>query len=293
MFTKLGLCCLTLDKQISYKTITKKRFDSLDNVEKYNALENIYVCNIQMFISAIKFCSDNNIPMYRVTSHLFPFYESDAGKLLLQKFKNKLLDIGEIAKKLNIRVTMHPDQYVVLSSDSSQTIQNSINELIHHADIFDACGFVQNHYNLLNIHGGKKDRTNNLINTINNLPDNVKNRLTLENDENCYNSKQLYQVYLETGIPILFDFHHSLISNKCTNYNDEIIAEEFELAKSTWENKKLITTHISNGHEGLLNRKHSEYIEKYPKVMLEAPWIECEARGKENSIYKLKELMSV
>jgi UV DNA damage endonuclease len=89
-------------------------------------------------------------------------------------------------------------------------------------------------------------------------------------------------------VPILFDFHHSLVNNKLCSYNHRIIKQEFELAKSTWGNSTDVTTHISNGTTGLLDSRHSDYITNFPEVMLDAPWVEVEARSKELALRQLE-----
>jgi len=291
MLPKLGLCCLTSDKTVSYKTITKTRFLSLSLEQQLEKLNSIYSDNVDMFIKAIKYCFNNSIPMYRVTSHLFPFYETEAGISALSNVVSTLKVLEENIKQSKVRVVMHPDQFVVLSSDSSDVINNSINELEHHAHIFDLIGLSQSHFNLLNIHGGKRGNSKTLIETINNLSDNIKSRLTLENDEYCYSTKELCKVSEQTGVPVLFDFHHSLVSNRCGSYTHRIIKEEFDLAKQTWTTPEWITTHISNGEKDILDRKHSDYIEKYPPCMLEAPWLEVESKLKEKSVFRLQALL--
>lgn len=287
----LGLCCLTSDSTISYKTITKKRFDNLNLVQQEEALKTIYKANVGMFISAIKYCANNNIPMYRVTSHLFPFYETEVGTTLLNSLINKLQLVGGTAKSLNIRVVMHPDQWVVLSSDNLETIKRSIDELIHHANVFDLAGLSKTHFNLLNIHGGKRGNAKTLVSVINDLPDNVRYRLTLENDERCYSTKDLYNIHELTNVPILFDFHHSLVNNRCCSYDHKTITQEFELSKNTWGNTYWQTTHISNGTASLLDNKHSDYITRYPECLLTAPWVEVEARMKEQALFQLRDSM--
>jgi UV DNA damage endonuclease len=242
-----------------------------------------------MFATAIKYCSDNGIKMYRVTSHLFPFYESTVGADILDHLTDKLLDVGNLARALDIRVVMHPDQWVVLSSDTKEVVERSIQELQHHARVFDDMGLSQTHYNLLNIHGGKRDRLNNLIKVINDLPTNVKSRLTLENDENCYSVRELYKVHELTNIPILFDFHHSIINNKLCSYDHKKITEEYQVAASTWSQHSNVTTHISNGAADLLDSKHSDYIVRYPELLLTVPWVEVEARKKELALVQLKQ----
>lgn len=296
MIPVLGLCCLTSDsKTISYRTTTKTTFDKLTEEDKLKKLKDIYTANINMFSNAVIYCARNGIAMYRVTSHLFPFYETTAGIEALNSVSNKLPILGQLISELNVRVVMHPDQWVVLSSDKAQVIERSIEELIFHAKVFDLMGLKSNRFNLLNIHGGKKGNALVLINTIKNLPFNVRNRLTLENDEKSYSTKDLLFVSDKTNVPILFDFHHSLINNRLSSYDHKKISEEYHLSKQTWNSEEsYCTTHISNGSGGFLDCKHSDFIDRYPELLLNGdvvPYVEVEARGKELAIFALRHKM--
>jgi UV DNA damage endonuclease len=106
-----------------------------------------------------------------------------------------------------MRVTTYPSQFVVLSSLNPNVIKNSIKQLKHHAWIFDKMGLDESPYYSINIHGGVRDKKI-LCSSINELPDNIRKRLTLENDELSYNVKDLFEIYKSTNIPICFDSHH-------------------------------------------------------------------------------------
>jgi UV DNA damage endonuclease len=137
--------------------------------------------------------------------------------------------------------------------------------------MFDQMGLDQTHYYPVNIHGGAKNKYENVIANIKNLPDFVKNRLTLENDEFSYSVKELYKISCETKIPIVFDSHHHSF------LTDDLSGEEaMELAISTWNGIKPIT-HLSNTEPELLNskskkdlRKHSFDIYSIPDYQLKA-----------------------
>lgn len=135
-----------------------------------------------------------------MSSNLFPLYDSVNHLLVNNKeISSRLLRIGNYLKKSNVRVTCHPDQFCVLSSKNPEVIDKSIKILEHHAWIFDNMGLDCTPYYSINIHGGTKDQLPVLIDTIKRLPENVKSRLTLENDETCYSVKDLYACYEATG----------------------------------------------------------------------------------------------
>jgi UV DNA damage endonuclease len=117
----------------------------------------------------------------------------------------------------------------VLSSDSDSVVQNSIRELEYHAWVFDQMGFDQTPFYAINIHGGKSNRSERLVNVIQSLPSNVKNRLTLENDEKCYNVKSLLDISEHTGIPVVLDSHHYTFG-----VDDLEFADAFTATMATW-----------------------------------------------------------
>jgi len=290
--TVLGLCCLDNEGYIKYNTITKKRYESLSINDKEKALEQIYGNNINTFSNAIQYCKDNNIAMYRVTSDLFPMLGIDEiGASLFNEFKDELKAVGNLTKKYKLRVVCHPSQFNVLSSDNPETVANTIQNLHFHALTFDYMGLSESRYNLINIHGGKADRIKQLIKVVNLLPNNVKNRLTFENDENSYSIDDLVQVYEATGVSVLFDFHHHLVMNKLKSYSSGYMEVAYEKAVNTWDNKALVTTHISNGTNNLHDRRHSDFIELFPEFLSEVPFCEVEARSKNLAIIKLRELL--
>ena len=79
------------------------------------------------------------------------------------------------------------------------------------------------------------------------LSDNLKKRLTVENDDRAslYSVKDLYEnVYLKTGIPIVFDYHHHIF---CDGGQTE--QEALELALSTWDKDITPVVHYSESKE--------------------------------------------
>jgi UV DNA damage endonuclease len=244
-----------------------------------------------MFAKAIQYCAINNIGMYRVTSNLFSMLDLLPNKKeVLNSFVEPLQEVKRIADIHNIRITIHPDQWVVLSSENPDVVMRSIAELSTHATVFDLIGLERSRYNLINIHGGKGNRIDALVEVINTLHPSIKSRLTLENDENTYGVEDLLEVSRATGVPVLFDAHHHLCYEQLSSYNATSVRKNMELCRESWGTEsEYFTTHISNGTTYLLNHRHSDYIEHFPLALHDVPYVEVEARAKELAIFKLKE----
>ena len=59
-------------------------------------------------------------------------------------------------------------------------------------------------------------------------------------------------------------------------------------ARATWPVPAHQVVHISNGREGFNDRQHSDLITTMPAAYVEAPWIEIEAKSKEEAIDGLR-----
>jgi UV DNA damage endonuclease len=252
-----------------------------------------YRNNIKTHIDFFPILVRERIKSFRISSSLFPLFEfvgniAKEDKLII----DSLQTLGRLFKQNNIRVTCHPGQFTVLSSDKDSVVENSIKELQYHAWVFDMMQFAENNFYAINIHGGKSDRAQRLIDAIKSLPSNVKNRLTLENDERCYNVKNLVDIHKETGVPIVFDSHHHSFGD-----NDYDFEYSFRSCVDTWTTKPL--QHISNTEPGLENasysqrRSHSDYIHYVNPLQLDAIQkdlidLDVEAKMKNFALHKMR-----
>lgn len=296
----IGLCCQYIEP------ITKKsgktEYNNLTNEKtlqhgqfvngKYSTetIESTWVNNLNGLFSVLKKINSENIKVFRFSSNLLPLFDFNPNIRESSKVLNLLSEIGLFAKKNNIRLTTHPDQFCVLSSNKDGVIANSISILEYHAWVMDKMNLDLSPFYAINVHGGTKGNSNILKQSIDKLPDNVRSRLTLENDERSYNVKDLYDVSTSTGVPIVFDSHHH-------TFNDSGLSIEaaLELSAKTWNTKPL--THLSNTDPSLVNgnfterRKHSFNVHYIPDCQLKANNnnqidIEFEFKGKNLAIFK-------
>lgn len=225
-----------------------------------------------------------------MSSALFPLsdMEDEIGANILEEMSTDLSAIGQRSQALGIRMVLHPDQFVVLSSDSSQVVQTSIKILERHARTLDLLGLPRSPWSLMNIHGGKSQRPEQLIKVILELPEAIKSRLTFENDEYAYSSEEILAVCQQAGIPMVFDAHHHVCHENLDSYNHPSVAAMFYAARETWANPDWQLVHISNGEQAFNDRKHSDLITAMPDVYHQAPWIEVEAKHKEEAIAHLR-----
>lgn len=294
----MGVVCHYLDSSfkniLGQKKVHKRDYDA----GKYSneRLLQLYYDNLDALIVIVNRLHSENIHCYRVSSELLPLIDivSDDVKHN-QKLAAKLKQAGDAAKLVGMRMIFHPDQFCVLSSDTPTVIDNAIRSLDVHAWMFDTMGFDATPYYAINIHGGKGDRSEKLIDTINNrLSKNVHSRLTLENDELSYTVTDLLSVSARTGVPVCLDSHHHAL-----NPGSLTIEDAFYATYNTWPTDIRPIQHLSNSRDGVSNtdsvskrRAHSDYICHIPQIQLDGNNcslidIEIEAKMKNLAVYKL------
>jgi UV DNA damage endonuclease len=286
----LGLVCITFSKQVRFRTITRTRYLQLSEEQRANTLRELYRDNLQRLDGALTFCQNHEIQLYRMPSGLFPMsdMEDEIGSSILEEMSADLAKIGQRAEKLAIRMVLHPDQYVVLSSDSKEVVATSIKILERHARTMDLMSLPRSVWSLMNIHGGKSQRPEQLVRVISELPENIKSRLTLENDEYAYSASEILAVCQSAGVPMVFDAHHHICHENLDSYDDPSVAKMLDAARETWANPEWQMVHISNGEQAFNDRKHSNLITAMPSIYHQAPWIEVEAKHKEEAIIHLR-----
>jgi UV DNA damage endonuclease len=301
----LSVCCQFLhprkkrDNTIVYENVIDEKNLQLGAYKegKYSEQRIIdtYQNNVQTHIDFFPKLIEKNIKSFRISSSIFPLFDF-AGNLAKNDniLIDKLAKLGKLFIDNDVRITTHPGQFTIINSDSDRVIQNSIRELEYHAWVFDMMGLAHSPYYAINIHGGKRGKLDMLVEVTNKLPDNVKKRLTFENDERCYNVKQLLEVYQKTGVPVVLDSHHYNF-----NSNDISFNEAFLQTMKSWGNIKPLQ-HISNTEEGMENgsfterRSHSKYIRYIPELQLQHMRdntidVDIEAKMKNFALIKMRE----
>jgi UV DNA damage endonuclease len=245
----------------------------------------------------------NGYNFFRITSELAPWkseYEWNDLKDI-ERIKMYLHSAGVKAKSHNLRITSHPGPFNVLTSPHPHVVDNCITDLTIHGEVFDMMGLSRTPHNKINIHiggayGDKESAMERFCVNFERLPDSVKSRLTVENDDKAsmYSVKDLYEgVYKRIGIPIVFDYHHHKF---CTGDLSE--QQALEMAISTWPDDITPATHYSESRrdeqkdETIRVQAHSDYV--YDKIETYGNEIDVmvEAKHKELAVQKYKELHS-
>lgn len=192
--------------------------------------------NLDGLAQILKWNVEQGLLYFRISSDLIPFASHPVCQINWQEeFKDTFGQIGEIIRKNNMRISMHPDQFVILNAQSPEIVNNSISELLYHSQVLDLLGLdttakIQIHVG--GVYGDKTASMARFVNQANTLPEQIKSRLAIENDDRLYSLKDCLEIHGQTQLPIIFDvFHHGILNN------GESISEAISLASSTWSKK--------------------------------------------------------
>lgn len=252
--------------------MTKSRFLALERVDSLEILSKRVLNNVIVTKETIKYCINKGWN-YRVSSDLFPLKTLPEANLDFDclpdkdKIDQAFDECSVLIKNSKIRCSTHPDQFVVPASANSSVAQKSIVELTYHADVMDRLGLPRSYNAPINIHmncykGDLKATAKRFIEVFRQLPEGVKSRLVLENEDkpNSWNVKQLYDyIYQETGIPITYDNLHFRCNTGGLTAKDAVT-----LCKSTWGSYVPLFHFSDNDVKNRNPRAHADYPTVFP-----------------------------
>lgn len=214
---RLGYACLNTVLRTADPPIFSSRTARLKSIQE-NGLDwvkDLARQNARDMIPMLEWNAANNIRFMRLSSEIFPFASHKEYGYSVDCAKDELAAAGALARKLGIRLTSHPGQFTVIGSPSPSIVEASIRELKMHADTFDLMGMDQDSVMILHgggVYGDRPATLERMRETIKNkLPENVRNRLVLENDEISWSAEELLPICREFTIPMVFDFHHDML----------------------------------------------------------------------------------
>lgn len=229
---KIGYPCI--NHSIGKKTISTFRLSSFST----DRFKESVTYNLNTLYDILKYNKKYNLLFFRISSDLIPFASHSivANFDWKNSFKDDFKNIGDFIKQNDFRISMHPDQFVLLNSKSIQIVNNSIEELKYHNDVLDLMGLDSSAKIQIHVGGVYQDKCESIKRFISNfkdlLPENVKRRIVIENDDRCYNLNDCMDISAKLNIPIIFDIFHHRCFPTDSSLNDAMIK-----AGKTWNYK--------------------------------------------------------
>jgi UV DNA damage endonuclease len=197
---------------------------------------------------------------FRISSDLIPFASHpvcgvDWGRVFRADFRS----LGRRIREMGMRIAMHPDQFTLLNSPSLDIRKRSMAELIYHAQVLDALELesdakIQIHIG--GVYGQRPEAMARFVEAYRALPEPVRRRLVIENDDRQYSLRDALELHDRCGVPVLFDvFHDQILPSGFT------LSEALRRSASTWRQPDgLLLLDYSQQRPGGRVGAHAEHL---------------------------------
>ena len=115
--------------------------------------------------------------------------------------------VGETARRLDVRLSMHPGQFTVLASDNPEIVERSIEEFEYHATLIRYMGYGKRFQDFkCNVHISGRKGPQGIKDVLPRLSSEARNTITIENDENSWGLDASLE--LAKDVALVPDIHH-------------------------------------------------------------------------------------
>ncbi|HEY4549065.1 MAG TPA: UV DNA damage repair endonuclease UvsE [Bacillus sp. (in: firmicutes)] len=281
------------------KTMTFTQFEKIkDREAAIRKLERISLMNLQNTLRLLKHNAASDIHFYRLTSRLIPLanHEELLDWNYMKPLDEMLREVGDFAKKNDIRIDFHPDHFVLINSLQKHILKNSIKTLQMHYLLLKGMGIDSTHRCVMHVGGNYKETEKSLERFVDNwmvIPRAIQKMIMLENDDTSFTLEDTLYLCEKIGIPLVFDYHHHLAHHRHVNWEDH-----WDRVVQTWSDSPLpVKMHISSPKSEKEFRHHSDFVDvdmffKFLKeVKGSTAQIDCmiEAKRKDEALFKLME----
>lgn len=217
--------------------------------------------NLRCLQEILRFNLRECILFFRITSDLVPFASHPACTAAWEEtFAGAFADLGQFIRGHGMRISMHPDQFVIINAKDPGIVERSVAELRYHAAVLDAMhldGTAKIQVHVGGVYGDREASMQRFCREYSRLDESILRRLVIENDDSRYTVADCLRIHEETGIPVLFDaFHHEV------NPSGTGVAEAADLCSATWRGKDgILMTDYSTPFPGGRKGRHAESLD--------------------------------
>jgi UV DNA damage endonuclease len=290
---RFGLCCQFLDAPIRFRTATHRYVATLTRAARHSYLAGIARDNASALAAAVEQCVALGIGAFRINSQILPLGTHPKSGYALDTLDRKgdiriaFERAGMLARERGVRLSFHPDQFVVLNSERPDVVRASAEELEFQAGMAELVGADTIVFHGGSTAGGVPAALARLERGLELLSERARVRIALENDDHRFTPGDLLPLCRRAGVPLVYDAHH----HRC--HGDGLSVEEAtELSARTWNGREQ-WAHISSPRDGWGSanpRPHADYIDiaDFPKGWLgRRMTIDVEAKAKERAVVRL------
>ncbi|PSR75630.1 UV-endonuclease UvdE-domain-containing protein [Coniella lustricola] len=269
-------------------------------------VESLGLANARDIVKMLRWNDKYGIKFMRLSSEMFPFASHEEYGYKLAPFASEVLaEAGKVAAELGHRLTTHPGQFTQLGSPRKSVVTAAIRDLEYHDELLSLLKLPpqQDRDAVMIMHmggtfaesGGKPATLDRFRENYAKLPDSVKRRLVLENDDVAWSVHDLLPICEELNIPLVLDYHHHNIvfdPDQCREGTFDISQPELSnRITATWTRKGIKQKmHYSEPCAGAVTprdrRKHSPRVATLPPCPPDADLM-IEAKDKEQAVFEL------
>jgi len=255
---KIGYPCI--NQSLGKKTISTFRISSYSEEKSIKAVS----YNLKVLKEILSYNIQHDLLFFRIISDIIPFASHPICKFDWETyFKKDLIWIGQLVKEKKIRISMHPDQFVVLNSPNKEVVKNGIREINYQIAFLDAMRLDNSAKIQIHVGGTYNDKISSLDRFIKNyntlLSEETRSRVVIENDDHRFSLKDCLVIHDKTNVPILLDlFHH-----ECMN-DGHPIQNAISVADKTWKKDKdgVMMMDYSNQEPNFRRGKHVNTLDE-------------------------------
>jgi UV DNA damage repair endonuclease len=159
---------------------------------------------------------DENLRMVRLSSDILPVYTQSLWSRYwrlpdVRAYCERAFgEVGDLARKNSVRLSMHPGQFTVLASENPGIVERSIEEFEYHADMVRWMGYGKSFQDFkINVHISGKQGPEGIRAAYKRLTPEARNCITIENEENAWGLNDCLSI--SDVVPIVLDIHHHWI----------------------------------------------------------------------------------
>ena len=266
MKIRLGYVAMTLNlvNCSPSGTVTVTAFNKLPDEEaRLYRLRKVTRENLANTLRILRYNQAYHINVYRLTSKLVPLATHPLTEHwdYVSDFRGEFREIGDFIKANGMRVSAHPDHYTLINSFSDKVLEDSIRDLDYHVRVFEAMGLEEARYKVvMHIGGLYKDKETSIRRFKDNfvkLPDRIRNRLILENDDKSYTATDVLKICKDLKAPMVLDVHH----HSCVNQGERL-EDLLPAIFDTWKNEYFLPkVHFSSPRSEKEFRSHADYAD--------------------------------
>ncbi len=287
---KIGYPCINLS--LTCRSSQSFRLASYSEERIRRTIESNLACLLEI----LAFNLEYQLFFFRISSDLIPFASHPICRFPWQKtFRKTFEEIGNFIKRHQMRVSMHPDQFIIINSPDKKIFQRSAEELRYHTEVLDLLEIddtakIQIHVG--GAYGNKIQSIKRFIERYKQLDSGIRRRLVIENDERLFTIEDCLEIHGDIEIPVVFDVFHF----KCNNSGESIRGALSQVC-STWLGKDgLPIVDYSSQEKGKRIGTHAKtiHINDFKRFIKETEGLQfdimCEIKDKERSAMKALKL---